>query len=60
MIELHRGTAIAVLASMPDESVARHRIRHASGLEYPEPETPTLAPSTGEADDDLFDLFPDS
>lgn len=41
-------------------AVARHRIRHASGLEYPEPETPTLAPSTGEADDDLFDLFPDS
>jgi len=41
-------------------AVARHRIRHASGLEYPEPETPTLAPSTGETDDDLFDLFPDS
>lgn len=41
-------------------AVARHRIRHASGLEYPEPETPTLPPSTGEADDDLFDLFPDS
>jgi hypothetical protein len=41
-------------------AVARHRIRHASGLEYPEPETPTLPPSTGETDDDLFDLFPDS
>lgn len=41
-------------------TIARHRIRHASGLEYPEPEPPAPTPSAGESSDDLFDLFPDS